>query len=346
MSVFSARAQACGNDPEKLHIELYGPPGLRQLVRTTLTLTHMKLSGKYVVHELHPLDDDGSSAATGLTHPNELVGRDMVEDGQGFWEDIANDTGFRVNAGVIEHRVFCVGYVFTEKISNTIPPTYQSRRIVCLGDTSSAEHIVPLCISDDIYPSLVVHEATNAWIPPRIDQQRLYGGARKTPQSVREKAISKGHSTPDMAGAFARSVKAERLALTHFSAMQAASFGGWDAILTNTYLMREIARQATVSWGRRGARAIAAHDLSWIDIPQSQIEDVEPSISQDPEELVWEPEIWDEPLEPDQTEDTTSKRKWDGQHGEGRSRGSNWKRGRGRGRGGRGRGRDEHMTTN
>ncbi|KAG8679326.1 hypothetical protein FRC08_017048, partial [Ceratobasidium sp. 394] len=41
MSVFGARARACNNDPDKLHIEIYGTPGLRQLIRTTLMLTHM-----------------------------------------------------------------------------------------------------------------------------------------------------------------------------------------------------------------------------------------------------------------------------------------------------------------
>lgn len=320
MSVFSARAQACNNDPDKLHIEIYGPPGLRQLIRTTLNLTHMKLSGKYVVHELYPLDDDGSSTSTGPPHPNEISGNNIAED-DGFWEDICTNPGLRVDAGTIEHRVFCVGYVFTEKIPTTMPPTVQGRRVVCLGDTSSAEHIVPLCISEGIYPSLVVHESTNAWIPPRVDQRRLYGGARKTPQSVREKAIAKGHSTPDMAGAFARAVKAERLALTHFSAMFENPSPGHP-------VMREIARQATVAWGRRGVKAITAHDLFWIDIPQLQVEETTRDIELDPEELVWEPEVWDEPLEPDQIEGATSKSDRDNQQGGSRSRGSRWKRGR------------------
>ncbi|QRW16079.1 beta-lactamase superfamily protein [Rhizoctonia solani] len=116
-----------------------------------------------------------------------------------------------------------------------------------------------------IYPSLVIHESTNAWIPPDVDRRQLYGGARKTPQSVREKAISKGHSTPDMAGAFARSVQAERLALIHFSDM-------FPNPSPSDPIMREIARQATVAWGRRDASAIAAHDLFWIDIPQRPVE--------------------------------------------------------------------------
>ncbi|GAB1520018.1 hypothetical protein RhiTH_003091 [Rhizoctonia solani] len=189
MSIFSARAQSCNNDPEKVHIEIYGTPGLRQLIRSTLNLTHMNLSGKYIVHELH--NSEGDIGDESAPHPNEIIGSNIRADSQQFWQNIGEDAGIKVDVGPIEHR----------------------------GDTSSATHIAPLCVSEGIYPSLVIHESTNAWIPPDVDRRQLYGGARKTPQSVREKAISKGHSTPDMAGAFARSVQAERLALIHFSDM-------------------------------------------------------------------------------------------------------------------------------
>ncbi|CAE6463952.1 unnamed protein product [Rhizoctonia solani] len=328
MSIFSARAQSSNSDPNKLHIEIYGTPGLRQLVRSTLNLTHMNLSGKYIVHELH--HSEGDTRDEGLPHPNETVGINIQADNQQFWQNIGNDMGIKIDAGIIEHRVACVGYVFTEKTTmNTIP-----RRLVCLGDTSSASHIVPLCVSEGVYPSLVVHESTNAWIPPHVDRHHLYGGARRTPQSVREKAISKGHSTPDMAGAFARSVQAERLALVHFSAM-------FKNPSPNDPVMREIARQATVAWGRRGVDAIAAHDLYWMDIPSRPVEspqsqDMQPSTG--PSANIWDAHLWEDPLEPDQPMPQNLKRKWEKTHtrGAGGFRG-NWNRGGGRGRG-RGRG--------
>ncbi|KAG8742250.1 hypothetical protein FRC10_001737 [Ceratobasidium sp. 414] len=286
----------------------------------------MNLSGKYMVHELHtPNTSLVGDGPTAMLHANEIPGRNIMVDDQGFWEDICPGTGMRVDVGTIEHR----GYVFTEIPPSIMFPTPQIRRVVCLGDTSSAHHIVPLCVSGGIYPSLVVHESTNAWIPPHVDQRNLYGGTRKTPQSVREKAISKGHSTPDMAGAFARSVKAEKLALTHFSAMFENPSPGHP-------VMREIARQATVAWGRRGVNAIAARDLFWIDIPQLQIEEQTPSVAADLEES----NLWDEPLEPDQAADTTTKRKWDNSNHQGRGY---WKRGRGRGRGGSDGGRGGHV---
>ncbi|KAB5595420.1 hypothetical protein CTheo_1097 [Ceratobasidium theobromae] len=337
MSVFGTPAQQCNNDPNKLHIEIYGTPGLRQLIRTTLNLTHMNLSGKYVVHELHlsegiPDPDEATRIPILPPHPNEIVGLDIRSNSQQFWCNIGRHAGMRVDAGLIEHRVTCVGYVFTEWPT---PPTLP-RRVVSLGDTSSASHIVPLCISEGIYPSLVIHEATNAWIPPRVDHQRLYGGARKTPQSVREKAISRGHSTPDMAGAFARSVQAERLALIHFSAM-------FKNPTPKDPVMREIARQATAAWGRRGAHAVAAHDLYWIDIPLRNNEipssqQTTPSNSATESTqgtMVWDPNLWEDPVEPDQSMPTALKRKWDqGQHARGRGPfHGHWRRGRGRGRG-------------
>jgi hypothetical protein len=122
MSVFSARAQASNNDPNKvrflavgdavyalilyqLHIEIYGTPGLRQLIRTTLSLTHMSLSGKYRVHELHTsatITADGGMMLP--PHGNEFMGRDVMIDDRGFWEDICAGTAMRVDAGTIEHR--------------------------------------------------------------------------------------------------------------------------------------------------------------------------------------------------------------------------------------------------
>ncbi|KAG8782573.1 hypothetical protein FRC12_020633 [Ceratobasidium sp. 428] len=105
--------------------------------------------------------------------------------------------------------------------------------------------------------------------------------------------------------------------------------------------MREIARQATAAWGRRGAYAVTAHDLSWIDIPQLQVEESPQSVTWDPEDIVWEDALWDEPQEPDQPSIAATKRKWgesSNRRGGGGFRSNHWKRGRGRGRGGGGRG--------
>jgi ribonuclease Z len=93
----------------------------------------------------------------------------------------------------------CIGYVIRESTS-------PRRKLVILGDTYDPTAITPLATS----PSLLVHEATDAHIPRSVDYK-----ARRTPELVTEKALSRGHSTPAMAGAFAKSIRAKRLVLNH-----------------------------------------------------------------------------------------------------------------------------------
>jgi len=83
-------------------------------------------------------------------------------------------------------------------------PAREGRKIVILGDTCNADAMIPLAQGADV----VVHEATNAWIPQLDD---------KSEREVEQDAIRHGHSTPRMAGAFAKAVNAKRLVLTHFS---------------------------------------------------------------------------------------------------------------------------------
>lgn len=92
------------------------------------------------------------------------------------------------------------------------------RTIVALGDTSDPTALVPLVTEDlDASVSLLIHEATDAYMPPHVDPDQRTGKNRSE-KSVREKAVEKGHSTPAMAGLFARQINAERLALNHIGA--------------------------------------------------------------------------------------------------------------------------------
>ncbi|RSH88726.1 hypothetical protein EHS25_002953 [Saitozyma podzolica] len=71
---------------------IYGPRGVRELVRTTLRLTEMGLSGAYAVHELLPAD--GSPSVTCQAeelHQNEAVGKDIRADELGVWEGILEE---------------------------------------------------------------------------------------------------------------------------------------------------------------------------------------------------------------------------------------------------------------
>ena len=78
---------------------------MRHLIRTTLSLTHMSLSGKYMVHELHtPTTLLDTPESTMPLHPNERMGQNIMAGDSGFWEQICAGVGMRVDAGLIEHR--------------------------------------------------------------------------------------------------------------------------------------------------------------------------------------------------------------------------------------------------
>ncbi|TXT08608.1 hypothetical protein VHUM_02736 [Vanrija humicola] len=106
---------------KRAEINIYGPAGLRRLIRTMLECTAITLTGAYAVHELIP---EGGSPSTGCQagdlHVNEAQGIDFHPNDQGVWEDIVDDRpsrgikGWRVSAGPLVHRVPSIGYVLTE----------------------------------------------------------------------------------------------------------------------------------------------------------------------------------------------------------------------------------------
>ena len=102
-------------------------------------------------------------------------------------------------------------------IDDPSPAATQLRTIVILGDTSDPSALIPLLNELRSRVSLLVHEATDAYISSDIDK---YGttGRNRTVESVTAKAIEKGHSTPAMTGAFARQIGAERLVQNHIGA--------------------------------------------------------------------------------------------------------------------------------
>ena len=95
----------------------------------------------------------------------------------------------------------CIGYIIREA-------HFPNRKLAILGDTCDASAIEPLLRFPP--PSLLIHEATDACIPTSVDPQ-----ARRKDEEVQEKVLARGHSTPAMAGEFAKRVGAERLVLNH-----------------------------------------------------------------------------------------------------------------------------------
>lgn len=117
----------------------------------------------------------------------------------------------------------CIGYVFHEPAA--LPHLPQPRKVVVLGDCSSATSLTPLIASTPGRVSLLIHEATDAFIPADVDAQ---AARKRPPEVVKAKTEEKGHSTPEQAGAVAGMWGAERLVLNHIGVRygQAFSFRG------------------------------------------------------------------------------------------------------------------------
>lgn len=226
-------------------LDVYGPCGIKEFLRTTFRLTYTILADSFRVHELlfesDPINKDEA-------YIREVGSRDLQVGPNGAWKDISCDNHCRVTAVPIRHSVPCLGYVIKEEDTVSIPqsviaalqshhkpgagrytelitelrngkaidlpdrqlgpiPREKGRQVVILGDTCDSDQVLAHV---DPPVSLVLHESTNAYLP-------TYGNAADTLDSVRERAISRGHSTPEMAGEFARKCDSQMLILTHFS---------------------------------------------------------------------------------------------------------------------------------
>jgi ribonuclease Z len=232
-------------------LEIYGPKNLRGVLRTVLRGTYTNLLGRYVVHELHFPGDISPAYEASQLHHNEFLGKNIQQTSPGIWEDFISEDDVTVSAGEILHSIPSLGFVVQEKpfpgkltpdlvksymqhinthklprstlslIQNgqTItlpdgekllpPPPRPGRKIVILGDTSNPSKLIPLSQNANV----IVHEATNAYIPS-LD-------AGLTPVLLEERTIRRGHSTPQMAGEFATKCNAKVLLLNHFSARYA-----------------------------------------------------------------------------------------------------------------------------
>ncbi|OSD02216.1 hypothetical protein PYCCODRAFT_1411075 [Trametes coccinea BRFM310] len=302
-------------------VEIFGPRGVRRMLRTLWHLTHTHSEHPYVVHELlfkgeqpsiaaDVSESDAGIAEVDVRRESECVGRDIWCDDDGFWRGIVDVPADRhrwgalVDAGPIEHRDPCIGYIIREI------PQYQltsssplPRKLVLLGDTCDPSPLIPLIHAepplavsspealpefdptDSGFPiripvSLLVHEATDAYIPPSVDQYERTGRNR-TQDSVEAKTRDRGHSTPAMAGAFARRIGAERLVLNHIGARFPApevppSRSGLEKFRQGC--MREIERQAAQTWGspsRWRVHPQAAWDFLSVVIPPNPARVVE-----------------------------------------------------------------------
>lgn len=242
--------------PPRVHV--YGPAGIRAFIRNIFTMTASASAERYAVHELLRPGDPRTSCDTSVLHESEAPGSDIPPGEDGLWRDIVRARGTYgdvvVDVAPIAHRVPSFGYVFSE----SAPPL---RKIVILGDTSDPTPIIQLCSNPP--PSVLVHEATDAHIPPAIDRKQ-----KREPDVVLARTLARGHSIPAMAGAFARVVGAERLVLNHIGGRFPFPDGGYG-MDWKTRVMAEFERQATDAWKPTShkERAIVASDFMHLEIP-------------------------------------------------------------------------------
>lgn len=117
--------------------------------------------------------------------------------------------------------------------ADCLDPPRKGRKVVIMGDTCNSDRIVHIAMDSDV----LIHEATNSWIP-EIETVTALSRIRNYKALERE-TISHGHSTSDMAGAFAARIRARHLLLTHFS----SKYPGDDTASSN-FIMRRIERLA------------------------------------------------------------------------------------------------------
>ena len=262
--------------------------GTRAFVRTGLIYTHTLIDAPFVVHELRTPSNPQGDCTLPL-HPAELPSGRNIMQVDGLWKDVYMDEVVSVSAAPISHSVPCIGYVVTEApVPGKMDPKHyvphirrtnapmsilgrlqkgesvplpdgttlhgperrKGRKIVILGDTYDPSPIAPLAEDAD----MLIHEATNAHLPG-ID---LTTKDSDTYESVEIQAKSRGHSTPQMAGAFARRVKAKRLVLNHFSARYSSARSN-----EARSIMSAIADLAAKEFG---SDVICAEDLMSIDV--------------------------------------------------------------------------------
>ncbi|KAJ7596693.1 beta-lactamase-like protein [Mycena floridula] len=251
-----------GDDSKPPRVEVYGPAGIRQFVRSILKMTLTRTTDLYVCHELLRTEDtitacdsDPNSPAASALHSSELPGRDIRCSADGFWREFTSEEG--AFGQVYMDADPCLGFIVRESVS-------PFRKIVILGDTCDPTSITPLCI--DPSPSLLIHEATDAHIPPSVDPK-----SRRPLELVLEKTAERGHSIPKSAGEFAKKIGAQKLVLNHLGGRFPAP-GPRDRDPIRANVIREIERQASEAWGMGQAKAAWDHFCVAIPAPGASIQ--------------------------------------------------------------------------
>ncbi|XP_061176244.1 zinc phosphodiesterase ELAC protein 1-like [Saccostrea echinata] len=279
-----------GNNQRSEPLEIYGPVGLRKFIRTSLELSRTILGFAYLVHEMKVLPCQipseiqkwkvEESCDSLSLHPNERKGRLIQADQDNVWTLYSNDK-ISVKAVYLQHRIpsfgFCVheasspgkldisrltlqgvkpgpwckevkeGKVVTlpdgRKIdpADVVGPPKPGRKVIILGDTCNSSEIYTVGMDADV----IIHEAT-------------------LQNSLKDMALEKGHSTPEMAAEVAKDLNARLLVLTHFSQRYMPVSDEYEEEESVSILLKE----AEEIMGAE--RVIAAEDFLSITVPIRQ----------------------------------------------------------------------------
>jgi len=145
--------------------------------------------------------------------------------------------------------------------SDVLGPRKKGRKVAILGDTYDSSNIAELAANAD----LVVHEATNAYLPHYDSSDASHSVNYFT---VLRKTLSHGHSIPQMAGSFAQSIRAKHLILTHLSPRYQFD----ECVEENSELNIAYCNLAKSTFS---GKVSMAHDFQMIDIAGSWKDDVE-----------------------------------------------------------------------
>ena len=295
------------SDPEPtLHI--YGPRGLHAYLCCTFDISRagLKKTHRIIVSEFEDVKEmrteeyqrRGRSIRDRwervALHP-QILRVDLKEQQGDEWL-VYEDEWCWVKAARLNHVIPCFGYVVSEKIKKYkvdaqkatklgVPPG-KIYRVFQDGGDVTLENGTIIRASDVVFPpppprKVAVFSDTSA---PSAALARL---AKDSDLLVHEatvsdaeidKAIARGHSTPKMAGAFAKKIHAKTLALTHFSARYLPVRRGMDKTksfldATNDKTIDLLVREAKRAFS--SSNVLAAFDFMSIQIPQGS----PPSIS-------------------------------------------------------------------
>ncbi|GAA5981433.1 hypothetical protein JCM11641_004761 [Rhodosporidiobolus odoratus] len=165
----------------------------------------------YIPHLKNPINAAALSTKHGIKNPLTLLSKLQTERKDITLEDgtVLEPPGLDPNGG---RRIAICGDTFD---ATDLFPAFSAAASSPAPSSSSTNNDVPA--NGDDYLDLLIHESTNAFLPTLDDSQSPLRPNPVSLTSITALARSHGHSTPQVAGAFAKRARARRLVMNHLS---------------------------------------------------------------------------------------------------------------------------------